>query len=199
MATIRKGGKGWQALIRKKNHVGPLSKTFPTKSQAQLWADGVESSLKLPKGLSERPPKIFKEAIEAYIDGPLNQHRSAHNEKYPLQVTASSWLGGVPLNELSIRHLAVWRDERLIKVKANTVMRELRILRVLLDWAKDELGCELKENPARELKVRGTSDARIPHLTQEEERRLLQELSYCRNLEHKSLAQLALATAMRRS
>ena len=34
-------------------------------------------------------------------------------------------------------------------------MRELRVLRVLLDWAKDELGCDLKHNPARELKVRG--------------------------------------------
>jgi len=84
MATIRKGGKGWQALIRKKNHVGPLSKTFPTKSQAQLWADGVERSLQPPKGLSEKPPAIFKEAIEAYIEGPLKHHRSAHNEKYPL-------------------------------------------------------------------------------------------------------------------
>ena len=111
----------------------------------------------------------------------------------------SDQLGLAVCGELSIRHLAVWRDERLIKVKANTVMRELRILRVLLDWAKDELGCELIDNPARELKVRGTSDARIPHLSQEEEKRLLQELSHCRNPEHKRLVQLALATAMRRS
>ena len=77
MATIRKGGKGWQALIRKKNHVGPLSKTFPTKSQAQLWADLVERSLQPPKRLTDTPPKIFKEAIEAYIEGPIKHHRSA--------------------------------------------------------------------------------------------------------------------------
>ena len=133
MATIRKSGSGWQALIRKKQYTGPKAKTFPTKAQAQLWADGVERSLQPPKRLTDTPPKIFQEAIEAYIDGPLKHHRSSHNERYPLQVTANSWLGGVPLSELSIRHLAIWRDERLIKVKPNTVMRELRILRVLLD------------------------------------------------------------------
>ena len=46
MATIRKGGKGWQALIRKKNYLGPKSKTFQAKSQAQLWANAVEGPLK---------------------------------------------------------------------------------------------------------------------------------------------------------
>ena len=199
MATIRKGGKGWQALIRKKNYLGPKSKIFQTKSQAQLWANAVERSFKKPKGLAEKPPHIFKEAIYSFIEGPLKSHRSGHNEKYPLQATANSWIGGVPLKELSIRHFAAWREERLIKVKANTVMRELRILRVLLDWAKDELGCELRTNPARELRVKGGSDARIPYLTKEEENHLLKALNQNRNPEHKKLTQLALATGMRRS
>ena len=60
MATIRKGGKGWQALIRKKNYLGPKSKTFQTKSQAQLWANAVEGSFNRPKGLTEEPPQISK-------------------------------------------------------------------------------------------------------------------------------------------
>ena len=199
MATIRKGGKGWQALIRKKNHIGARSKTFASKAQAELWAKAFECSFENPKGLTERPPQILREAINSYIEGPLKTHRSGHNEKYPLQVTANSWLGGIPLNELSIRHLAIWRDERLLTVKANTVMRELRILRVLLDWAKDELGCELKSNPARALKVRDSCDARMPYLTKEEENQLIQALSQSRNPEHKKLTQLALATGMRRS
>ena len=78
MATIRKGGKGWQALIRKKNYLGPKSKTFLTKSQAQLWANAVEGSFKKPKGLTEKPPHIFKEAIYSFIEGPLKSHRSGH-------------------------------------------------------------------------------------------------------------------------
>ena len=46
-------------------------------------------------------------------------HCSAENEKYPLRVTAESWLGDIPLKDLQIKHFAVWRDERLLKVKPN--------------------------------------------------------------------------------
>ncbi len=136
MITIRKSVNGWQALIKKKSYLGQRAKTFPTKNQAQLWADVVERSLQPPKGLSERPPELFQEAIEAYIDGPLKHHRSGHNEQYPLRAMANSWIGGVQLSELSIRHFALWRDERLLQVKPNTIMRELKIFHVLLDWAE---------------------------------------------------------------
>ncbi|MDA9701032.1 hypothetical protein N9V02_04175 [Prochlorococcus sp. AH-736-L23] len=84
--------------------------------------------------VEERTIKVFRdvpitleEAINEYINGPLLLHRSAENEKYPLKVTAESWLGDIPLKDLQIKHFAVCRDERLLKVKPNTVMRELRI------------------------------------------------------------------------
>ena len=44
MATIRKSGSGWQALIRRKNYVGPRSKTFPSEYLARCWAEAVEES-----------------------------------------------------------------------------------------------------------------------------------------------------------
>ena len=199
MATIRRSGSGWQALIRKKEYIGPKAKTFRSKAQAQLWANAVESSLKTPFKLDLKPPQIFREAIDLYIQGPLQDHRSGANEQYPLKVLANSWLGGVLLEELSIRHFALWRDERLSKVKPNTIMRELRVLRVLLDWAKDELDCQLRSNPARALKVRGTSDARSPFITPSQQKSLLIALDQSRNPNHKRLTQLALATGMRRS
>ena len=196
MATIRKSGSGWQVLIRRKNYVGPRSRTFISKDLAQSWADAVE----------ERTKKVFRdlpitlgEAINEYINGPLLMHRSAENEKYPLRATAESWLGDIPLKELQIKHFAVWRDERLLKVKPNTVMRELRILRVLIDWARDERGAEIKDNPARHLRVRGTGDARAPFFTDQDEKRLLCELSQMSNPNHLRLTKLALATGFRRS
>ena len=42
MATIRRSGSGWKALIRKKEYAGPKAKTFRTKNQAQLCANAVE-------------------------------------------------------------------------------------------------------------------------------------------------------------
>ena len=199
MATIRRSGKGWQALIRKKQYQGPKAKTFSSKSQALLWANAVEGSLKRPAQLDQPPPQTLKEAIDLYIDGPLQEHRSGHNEQYPLKAMANNWMGGVLLSELSIRHFALWRDERLLHVNPNTIMRKLRILRVLLDWSKDELGCLLQSNPARDLKVRGTNDARIPHLTKKQEQDLLKQLAQAKNPNHLRLTQLALATGMRRS
>ena len=160
MATIRRSGSGWQVLIRRKNYVGPRSRTFLSKDLAESWADAVEERTK--RVLNDTPVTL-EEAISDYIKGPLLLHRSAENEKYPLRVTAESWLGDIPLKDLQIKHFAVWRDERLLKVKPNTVMRELRILRVLIDWAKDERGAEIKDNPARHLRVRGTGDARAPY------------------------------------
>ncbi len=199
MATIRRSGSGWQALIRKKKYQGQTSKTFSSKAAAELWANAVEKSLKITTKLEQLAPRTFKEAIDLYIQGPLQDHLSGSNEQYPLKVLANSWMGGILIEDLSIRHFALWRDERLLKVKPNTVMRDLRILRVLLDWARDELGCQLKSNPARELKVRGASDARAPYITPAQKQKLLIALAQSKNPNHKRLTQLALSTGMRRS
>ena len=164
MATIRRSGSGWQVLIRRKNYVGPRSRTFLSRDLAESWADAVEERT---KKVFPNIPITLGDAISDYINGPLLLHRSAENEKYPLRVTAESWLGDIPLKDLQIRHFAVWRDERLLKVKPNTVMRELRILRVLIDWARDERGADIKDNPARYLKVKGTGDSRAPFFTDE--------------------------------
>ena len=106
MATIRRSGSGWQVLIRRKNYVGPRSKTFLSRDLAQSWADGVEERTK--KVLRDIPITLG-EAIKDYINGPLLLHRSAENEKYPLRVTTESWLGDIPLKDLQIKHFAVWR------------------------------------------------------------------------------------------
>ena len=160
MATIRKGGRGWQALIRRKGYSGPKSKTFASRAEAEIWARAMEEPLHLQNEQKRPAPLTVAEAIEAFIRGPLKMHRSGSNEIYPLRATARGWLGAVLLSELTIRHLATWRDQRLTLVKANTVMRELRILRVLLDWVRDERGADLRGNPARELKAKAGNDAR---------------------------------------
>ncbi len=196
MATIRRSGSGWQVLIRKKNYVGPRSRTFLSRDLAESWADAVEERT---KKVFPNIPITLGDAISDYINGPLLLHRSAENEKYPLRVTAKSWLGDIPLKDLQIRHFVVWRDERLLKVKPNTVMRELRILRVLIDWAKDERGAYIKDNPARYLKVKGIGDARAPFFTDEDEKKLLYELSQMSNQNHLKLTKLALTTGFRRS
>ncbi len=95
MATIRRSGSGWKALIRKKEYVGPKAKTFRSKAQAQLWANAVEGSLKKPAESDQPPPQIFKEAIDLFIEGPLQEHRSGHNAQYQFRAMVNNWKGGV--------------------------------------------------------------------------------------------------------
>ena len=72
-------------------------------------------------------------------------------------------------------------------------------MRVLIDWAKDERGAEIKDNPARYLRVKGTGDARSPFFTDEDKKRLLYELSQMSNKNHLRLTKLALTSGFRRS
>ena len=67
MATIRRSGSGWQVLIRRKNYVGPRSRTFLSRDLAQSWADAVEERAK--KVLNDIPVTLG-EAINDYINGP---------------------------------------------------------------------------------------------------------------------------------
>jgi hypothetical protein len=53
MATIRRSGSRWQVLIRRKNYVGPRSRTFLSRDLAQSWADAVE----------ERAKKVLNETL----------------------------------------------------------------------------------------------------------------------------------------
>jgi len=100
MATIRKSGSGWQVLIRRKNYVGPRSRTFLSRDLAKSWADAVEERT---KKVLNNIPVTLGEAINDYINGPLLLHRSAENEKYPLRVTAESWLGDIPMSSLQVK------------------------------------------------------------------------------------------------
>ncbi len=60
-------------------------------------------------------------------------------------------------------------------------------------------GLPIESNPARELKVRGASDARVPFITPSQKKDLITALGEAKNPNHKRLTQLALATGMRRS
>ena len=64
MATIRRSGSGWQVLIRRKNYVGPRSRTFHSKDLAQSWANAVEGRTK--KVLNDIPVTLGEAIDDVY-------------------------------------------------------------------------------------------------------------------------------------
>ena len=71
MATIRRSGSGWQVLIRRKNYVGPRSRTFLSRDLAESWANAVE---KRTKKVFRDVPITLGEAINDYINDRLLLH-----------------------------------------------------------------------------------------------------------------------------
>ena len=67
MAIIRRSGSGWQVPIRRKNYVGPRSKTFLSRDLAESWADAVEERT---KQVFQDIPINLGEAINDYIKVP---------------------------------------------------------------------------------------------------------------------------------
>ena len=80
MATIRRSGNGWQVLIRRKNYVGPRSKTFLSRDLAESWANAVEDRT---RKIFPDIPVTLEDSINDFINALLLLHRSAENEKYP--------------------------------------------------------------------------------------------------------------------
>ena len=80
MATIRRRGSGWQALIPKKQYQGQTSKTFTLQATAKLWVNAVEGSLKRQAELDQPPPQILKEAIDLFFEGPLQENRICNSD-----------------------------------------------------------------------------------------------------------------------
>ena len=65
MATIRRSGSGWQALIRRKNYVGPRSRTFLSRDLAESWANATEDRT---RKIIPNIPFTLEEAINDYIN-----------------------------------------------------------------------------------------------------------------------------------
>ncbi len=53
---------------------GQKAKKFSSKSKVLLWANAIERSLQKTAQLDQPPPQTLKEAIDLFIDGPLQDH-----------------------------------------------------------------------------------------------------------------------------
>jgi hypothetical protein len=80
MATIRKRGGTWQAQVRRQG-ASPVSRTFKSKSDAQLWARSTEAQIDradLPTGLRDLQKLTLGGLIERYLKEvtPRKWHRA---------------------------------------------------------------------------------------------------------------------------
>jgi integrase len=125
MATIRKRGERWQALVKRGGK--QASKTFTTKTAAMKWAAMIEREAE-EAGLGIVPNKTFGDLLERYSREVSPKKRGHVREVKAIDRLLLDELAKVSLRELAPRHIAAWRDRRLMEVQPSTVNRELNIL-----------------------------------------------------------------------
>ena len=199
MASFRKRGPyQWQAQVRKKGH--PLqTKTFETRAEAEQWARAIE--VEMDKGAfvsrAEAESTTLKELLERYLEEVTPQKKGAEPETNRLRLMMRHALAHRFVAGVRGVDIAGWRDERLRKVTAATVKRDLVLLGHVFEVARKEWGIHI-HNPVRDIKLPTGGRPRDRRLQHDEETRLFDACRQARNPWLLPLVQLAIETAMRR-
>jgi integrase len=170
-------------------------KTFRTKSLATIWAKQRESELErgLIASVDLAQRTCLSEVIQDYRVREMPKKRG-HHVKSTLALLERRF-GKMRLISITPRDVSMFRDERLVAgASGSTVVKDLNLLRVLIDYAIREMGIHLPANSARMCKNPKVAPSRTRVLDRDEESKLY--AAY----DHPALASittLAIESAMR--
>ncbi len=197
MASIRARSNKWQARIIRKGHP-TIAKTFLRRQDAEKWARSLEIEIDrgtyINKSYAEKTQ--FKEILQKYLNDVAPQMRSADSQAIRVRKLMKHPIAEVNMAQLSPKHIADYRDERLKVNKPNTVIRELAILSSIINHARREWALNIS-NPVTMIKKPSSTQGRDRILNDEEFGRLFIELEKISPW-YKPLVEFALETAMRR-
>ena len=197
MATFSTRNNKWQARVRRLGQP-TITKTFLIKQDAEKWARSIEIDLDrgtyINKSIAEKTQ--FKDILEQYLTNVIPNMRSGKEEAIRVKRLMRHPIAQYNMAELSPKHLAAYRDERLKVIKPNTVIRELAVLSSIINHARREWSLNIV-NPVTMIKKPSSPQGRDRILNGEELDRLLIQLEKISPW-YKPLVEFALETAMRR-
>lgn len=137
MATVRKNGKNWQAIIRRMGFPH-LSKSFPLKQQAQEWA--IQTERDLLAGRYNPHKHTLGEAFTKYAEEVSPRKRGGRWEIYRLNADPLKLarIASRPIQAITAADIASWRDTRLLSVSGASVRREMNLIESVLEIARKE-------------------------------------------------------------
>ncbi len=146
MASIRRQGKSWQAIVRRKGHPAK-SKMFPKKALAEEWARKAEEEVSKHLHFNNLASETTVEALMGkYGENITPRKRGADVEKYRI-ATVKEHLGAYTLLELSATTIIEFVDERLEEVSSDSVRKELNVLSQAIDAGMALWNIQLPANP----------------------------------------------------
>lgn len=131
MATIRKKGNGWQAIVRRKGHPA-MYETFPKKVQAERWARDIEKEMvdKTFFDASKADAELLGAAIRKYRDEITPNEKalsSVATDKGRLNLL-DSHIGHKTLGKMTREDVFDYAAKRLGVVSSDSVRKELQLL-----------------------------------------------------------------------
>ncbi|TPH13271.1 site-specific integrase [Litorilituus lipolyticus] len=177
MATFTKRENGkWQAKIRRKGQKS-ISKTFLLKSSAQQWAREIE--LNIDKGSFESTESaenaIFPDLLHKYWEEVVQYQKSANVTIYIL----NKWIilfNGKRMIDMTTSRFKEYKEQRLKKVKGDTIRKELLLLKRFFDYSMNEWQIHLpKGNPLNPISLPKKSKSRERRLEEGEYNILMDE------------------------
>ena len=111
MAVVRKSGRGWQVLIRKKNYA-PVYKTFISKAVATNWAQETELKIEqeIFQNLEEAGRTTLKEILLSYRDNVTTKKLGNNQETTKINKLMRQDIAKNNLARLSTLKISKFRD-----------------------------------------------------------------------------------------
>lgn len=203
MAEPKRTAEGtWRVFV----NVGQTrkSRTFLTQREARLWRDAQLVELQASERGTAGANKTLADVFERYAKEVSSTRKGERWELLRLAAFASA-THGLPmykrLPDLRPDDFSAWRDRRLAKVSAGTVLREVGLLSAVLEAARRDWAW-LHANPLTDMRKPPTPAHRERVLKMVEVRKMLRALGYARQVRSVSSAVahamlLALFTGMR--
>jgi integrase len=164
VATIRRNGKSWQAIIRRLGFPA-MSRCFPLKSQALEWA--VQTERDLLSGRLNPHKHTVADALTRYEREVSPKKRGARWETLRLRAFARDTIAAKPLSRLTEDDIARWRERRLQAVSGATVRREMNLWQSLFEVARKEWKW-IERNPVDDVKKPPSPKSRRRGVTNDE-------------------------------
>ena len=200
MASIRERSGTWQARVRRKGYPAEV-KSFATRTEAQKWARHMETSMDAGgyRSRGNADEMLLSDVLQRYSDEVSPSKRGHLDEVIRIKALKRSKMAAFSLEKLTPTVVASFRDERLRRVQAGAVIRDLSLLSSVINHARREWGAGI-DNPCLLVKKPAAPVGRTRVLAADEEERLLEAAAPIgrRNPELLPIVQLALMTAMRR-
>ena len=197
MATFRKRGGKWQAIVRHKN-IGTASRSFHTKQAAIKWVISIQEQLEAGTFGTLRPTHVtLGELLERYCSEVTPVKRGATTELRRLHRLIRDPVSSLKVSQLTSQAVAAFRDRRVLDGR-RTCHYDLILIRHCLKIAMNEWGLMMSSNPVDRVKMPPSSPARNRRLEDGEFERLEEAAKQTKNPHIWPVIVFAIETGMRR-